>query len=57
MAKRGPIAKYMVRLSADERLRLKGMTGTGRDAAYRLLKARIVEVLETSANSMNKLAV
>ena len=33
MAKRGPVAKYVVRLSSDERLRLEDMIGTGRDAA------------------------
>jgi transposase len=35
-------AKYVVRLSAEERSRLESMIGKGRDAAYRLLKARIL---------------
>ena len=42
MAKRGPVAKYVVRLSSDERLRLEDMIGTGRDAAYRLLEVVLV---------------
>jgi len=42
MTKTGPLVKYVVRLSADERSFLEGMIRTGRDAAYRLLKARIL---------------
>ena len=42
MSKRGPAVKYVVHLSADEREQLKSMIRTGRDAAYRLLKARIM---------------
>lgn len=42
MGKRGPEAKFVVRLSGDERADLEGMIRTGRDAAYRLLKARIL---------------
>ena len=51
MAKRGPVAKYVVRLSSDERLRLEDMIGTGRDAAYRLLKARILLKADVSMQS------
>ncbi|MCP3969249.1 MAG: helix-turn-helix domain-containing protein, partial [Rhodobacteraceae bacterium] len=42
MSKRGPVAKYVVRLDVDERLQLEDMIRTGRAAAYRLLKARIL---------------
>lgn len=42
MGKRGPAVKYVVRLSADEREQLESMIRTGREAAYRLLKARIL---------------
>ena len=49
MAKRGPVAKYVVRLSSDERVRLEDMIGTGRGAAYRLLKARILLKADVSA--------
>jgi len=42
MTKKGPLAKYVVRLSGDERWCLEGTIRTGRDAAYRLLKARIM---------------
>ncbi len=42
MGKRGPDVKYVVRLNADERERLESMIRTGREAAYRLLKARIL---------------
>lgn len=42
MGKRGPAVKYVVRLSADERAQLESMIRTGREAAYRLLKARIL---------------
>ena len=51
MAKRGSVAKYVVRLSSDERLRLEDMIGTGRDAAYRLLKARILLKADVSIQS------
>jgi len=42
MVKRGGAAKFVVRLSGDERTDLEKMIRTGRDAAYRLLKARIL---------------
>ena len=42
MGKRGPEAKFVVRLCFDERACLEKMIRTGRDAAYRLLKARIL---------------
>ncbi len=42
MGKRGREAKFVVRLSRDERAGLEKMIRTGRDAAYRLLKARIL---------------
>lgn len=49
MGKRGPAVKYVVRLNADERERLENMIRTGRDAAYRLLKARILLKADVSA--------
>jgi len=42
MGKRGPAVKYVVRLVAEERQQLEGIIRTGRGAAYRLLKARIL---------------
>jgi len=42
MGKRGPAVKYVVRLAAEERKQLEGIIRTGRGAAYRLLKARIL---------------
>ena len=42
MSKRGPVVKYGVRLNVDERLQLEDMIRMGRQAAYRLLKARIL---------------
>ena len=42
MVKRGRAAKFEVRLSGSERADLEKMIRTGRDAAYRLLKARIL---------------
>lgn len=42
--------KYVVRLSAEERSRLEGMIGKGRDAAYRLLKARILLKADVGPN-------
>jgi hypothetical protein len=42
MSRNGRSAKYVVRLSAEERSRLEGMIGKGRDAACRQLKARIL---------------
>jgi len=42
MDKRGPAVKYVVRLDAEERQQLEGIIRTGRGAAYRLLKARIL---------------
>ncbi len=50
MAKRGPAVKYVVRLSVEERARLVDMIRTGRDAAYRLLKARILLKADVSAD-------
>ena len=41
MSKRGPEVKFVVRLSGEERRDLEKMIRTGRDAAYRLLKARL----------------
>jgi transposase len=38
----GGVKKYIVRLSNDERTYLETIIGTGRDAAGRLLKARIL---------------
>lgn len=49
MGKRGPVAKYVVRLSVAERVRLEGLIRTGRDAAYRLLKARILLKADVTA--------
>lgn len=48
MSKRGPKIKYVVRLSSTERSGLEEMISTGRDAAYRLLKARILLKADTS---------
>jgi transposase len=42
MGKRRPAVKYVVRLDAVERQQLEGIIRTGRGAAYRLLKARIL---------------
>ena len=42
MGKRGPALKFVVRLTPEDRARLEGMIRCGRDAAYRLLKARIL---------------
>lgn len=42
MGKGGFARKFVVRLSGDERAGLEKMICTGRDAAYRLLKARIL---------------
>lgn len=50
MGKRGPEAKFVVRLSGDERADLEKMIRTGRDAAYRLLKARILLKADVSGN-------
>ena len=64
MSKHGPVVKYVVRLNADERLRLEDMIRTGRQAACRLLKAdvssdgggwddeRIAEALDTSVSTV-----
>ncbi len=49
MAKQGRSVKYVVRLSSEERARLEGMIRTGRDAAYRLLKARILLKADVTA--------
>ena len=40
--KEGRVRKYIVRLSEDERLYLETIIRTGRDAAGRLMKARIL---------------
>ncbi len=40
--KKGQVRKYVVRLSEDERLYLETIIRTGRDAAGRLMKARIL---------------
>ena len=42
MSKRGPVVKYVVRLNTDAPSQLEDMIRTGRQAAYRLLKARIL---------------
>ncbi len=42
MGKRGPAAKFVVRLTPEERTKLESMIYTGTGAAYRLLKARIL---------------
>ena len=42
MGDRGRGAKFVVRLSGEERADLECMIRTGRAAAYRLLKARIL---------------
>ncbi len=42
MGKLGRATKFVVRLSGEERSDLEKMIRTGRDAAYRLLKARIL---------------
>ncbi|MCP3970725.1 MAG: hypothetical protein GY717_10525 [Rhodobacteraceae bacterium] len=47
--KRGSVAKYVVRLSCDERARLEDLIGTGRQVPYRLLKARILLKADVSA--------
>jgi len=49
MGKRGPAVKYVVRLNLEERAQLEGMIRTGREAAYRLLKARILLKSDASA--------
>ena len=49
MGKRGPAVKYVVRLVAEERQQLEGIIRTGRGAAYRLLKARILLKADVSA--------
>lgn len=49
MGKRGPAGKYVVRLDAEEREQLENMIRTGREAAYRLLKARILLKADVSA--------
>ena len=49
MSKRGPVVKYVVRLSSDERLQLEDMIRTGRQAGYRLLKARILLKADVSS--------
>lgn len=49
MGKAGRAAKFVVRLSGDERGELERMIRTGSDAAYRLLKARILLKADVSA--------
>ena len=48
MGKRGRGAKFVVRLSGEERADLECMIRTGRAAAYRVLKARIVVKADVS---------
>ncbi len=50
MSKKERSGKYVVRLSPEERCQLAGMIGKGRDAAYRLLKARILLKADVGAN-------
>ena len=42
MGKCRPAVKYVLRLNADERAQIASMIRSGRDAAYRLRKARIL---------------
>lgn len=49
MGKRGPAVKYVVRLNSEERAQLDGMIRTGREAAYRLLRARILLKADVSS--------
>lgn len=50
MGKRGPAVKYVVRLSADERMDLERMIRTGQGASNRLLKARILLKADVSSD-------
>ena len=50
LGQRGRVAKYVVRLDFDERTRLEGMIRTGREAAYRLLKARMLLKSDVSSD-------
>lgn len=50
MGKRGPAAKFVVRLSSEERAELEEMIGKGIGVAYRLLKARILLKADVSAD-------
>ncbi len=50
MMKRGCKPKYVVRLTTEEREHLEGMIRTGRQAAYRLLKARILLKADVSSD-------
>lgn len=49
MGKRGPDAKFVVRLSSDERAELEELICKGIGVAYRLLKARILLKADVSA--------
>ena len=49
MGKRGPAAKFVVRLSSEERAELEEMICKGIGVAYRLLKARILLKADVSA--------
>lgn len=49
MSERGLRVRYVVRLDADERARLEEMRRRGWDAAYRLLKVRILLKADVSA--------
>lgn len=51
MSKKGRSAKYVVRLSTEERALLERMIRTGREAAYRLLKARILLKADVSTEA------
>ena len=42
--------KYVVRLNTDERSQLENMIRTGRQAAYRLLKVRILLKADVSSD-------
>ncbi len=50
MDNRSRAAKFVVRLTAEERTELERVIRTGRDAAYRLLKARILLKADVSQN-------
>ena len=49
MMKRGRKPKYVVRLTTQERVELEEMIRTGRQAGYRLLKARILLKADVSS--------
>ena len=54
MGRRGAETKFVVRLSGDERADLERMTRTGRNAAYRLLRALWRELFESDPPPFNR---